>query len=74
MKRVIVIALFATLCAATSAYATGKPPVTPPTPAPVVPTTATASADALATATAVAVRKGPGMSYVTSWDLPYPPK
>ena len=58
MKTFIVAVLLVTLCAATSAFATGKPPT--PAPAPVVPTTAAASADALATATAASTSSATG--------------
>ena len=67
MKTFIAVVLFVTLCAATSAYATGKPPVTPPTPAPVVPTTAAASADALATATAASTSSATATGAGVNW-------
>lgn len=56
MKTFVIAVLLVTLCAATSAFATGKPPATPPTPAPAaVPVSATAQAAAAAAATAGAV-------------------
>lgn len=61
MKTFIAAVMFVTLCAATSAFATGKPPTPAPTPAPAaVPISATASADALATATAASTSSATG--------------
>jgi hypothetical protein len=64
MKRTLAVALLATLCAATSAFATGKPPAQPPaTPPAAVPVSATAQAAAAAGSVSGAAATNGGIDY-----------
>lgn len=66
MKTFIAAVMFVTLCAATSAFATGKPPTPAPTPAPppaAVPVSATAQAAAAVGAVSGATASNGGIDY-----------
>ena len=63
MKRTLAVALLATLCAATSAFATGKPPAQPPTPPAATPVSATAQAAAAAGSVSGAMASNGGIDY-----------
>ncbi len=63
MKRILAVALLATLCAATSAFATSKPPAQPPTPPAATPVSATAQAAAAAGSVSGAAATNGGIDY-----------